>query len=126
MNETRPRNIKVVPLLNGFLVEIGCQNVVFTSIQDLLRAIGRYYADPAGVSKEFVDNALNKTINPQPVIATGEQLPTDDRIRSEPSILRGPVVGSSVGGECPPPTCAPPPPCNTLAGITTAEARGLR
>lgn len=65
-----PREITIRPVLNGFIVNAGCQVVVFTSPSELASAIERYYKDPAAVEKEFVHRAVNRTMNgpcvPQP------------------------------------------------------------
>lgn len=60
---TRPRSIKIIPVLNGFLVEVGCQAVVAKSTNELASQIQRYYENPASVEAEFIKNAVNKTMD---------------------------------------------------------------
>jgi hypothetical protein len=53
------RDIKIHPVLNGFIVEVGCQTVVFDSLVKLNRAIHDYFTDPEGTEKKFIDEAVN-------------------------------------------------------------------
>lgn len=57
-----PRTITIQPVLNGFLVKVDCQCVVFTTVDELTRAIGRYYTNPTKVEEEYVAGALNNTL----------------------------------------------------------------
>lgn len=66
------REITITPVLNGFVVQVGCQRVVFDSVKDMTSQIKRYYKNPDQIEKEFVEHALNKTLQnvPQPVNCT--------------------------------------------------------
>jgi len=55
------RNIEIVPVLNGWICFIGCQRVVFTDKQTMLRELGKYYADPAKVEREYIAKRVNRT-----------------------------------------------------------------
>ena len=57
-----PASIKVQPVLNGFVVDIGCQQVVFSTIGQLTDTIRRYYESPDKVVKEFLSAPVNKTM----------------------------------------------------------------
>lgn len=64
----KPRPISIVPVLNGFLVQVGCQQVVMTSITDLADGIRDYYKDPTSVERWFLANKrVNNTLEDQPV-----------------------------------------------------------
>ena len=52
--------LHITPVLNGFVVRVGCQTIVFDTIEKLTTQIGRYYKDPETVSKEFISAAVNK------------------------------------------------------------------
>lgn len=45
-------------VLNGFIVKIGCQEVVFESQEKMLSELGRYFNNPQLVTKEYQDNAF--------------------------------------------------------------------
>jgi hypothetical protein len=61
------RDIIITPVLNGFKVHVGCQEVVFTSAEKLCLELGRYLADPDTVEKEYFEKSINaKHLNPQP------------------------------------------------------------
>lgn len=80
-------DIHINPVLNGFVVHVGCQSVVVSSIDDLQKEIGRYYRNPAAVEKEYRANAVNNMFNnaPQPDMSSG----TD--VQCEAPITRNPV-----------------------------------
>ena len=54
------REIKITPVLNGFICKVGCQTVVFGDIATLAQNIERYYKNPEAVEKEFIAKAVNK------------------------------------------------------------------
>ncbi len=56
------RNIRINPVLNGFVVEVGCQTVVINNTAQLAAEIKRYYDNPDQVEKEYRDRAINKTL----------------------------------------------------------------
>lgn len=56
------RSIEIKPVLNGFVASVGCQQLVFTSVQDLSAAVRDYYLDPEGVEKKHIEGALNKSL----------------------------------------------------------------
>ena len=56
------RNVLIKPVLNGFIVEVGCHTVVFTSVEDLINNLGKYQEDPRGVEKFYLKNAVNKEL----------------------------------------------------------------
>jgi len=57
------RTITIEPVLNGFVVQVGCQRVVFNNLESLCENIHRYYKDPSGVEKQFVRDCINKTLD---------------------------------------------------------------
>lgn len=54
------RTITITPVLNGWVVNIGCTVVVFEDIKKLCGEIQRYYKNPEGVEKEYQKNRKNK------------------------------------------------------------------
>lgn len=53
------KDIKISPALNGFIVKVGCQMVVFESVNALIDNLRSYLTSPVEVEKAFVDNAIN-------------------------------------------------------------------
>jgi hypothetical protein len=54
------RNITISPTLNGWLVQVGCQSVVFVNIDTMCAEIKKYYANPDETEKGYINNAINK------------------------------------------------------------------
>lgn len=48
------RPVKIEVVLNGYLVKVGCQNVVFESLDKMLKELGKYYRNPAAVEREYL------------------------------------------------------------------------
>lgn len=87
----QPREIKIRPVLNGFIVQVGCQTVVFDNISAMTSAIERYYKDPGAVEKEFVARALNRTAETDldyALLAPGQPQCETERPRSVTDPLR--------------------------------------
>lgn len=53
------RSFQIKPVLNGFIVDVGCSSVVFTSKEDLLENIKQYLETPDKMEKEYRKNGLN-------------------------------------------------------------------
>ena len=56
------RDITISPVVNGFLVTVGCQRVVFTSLDDLIGELRRYVENPAKVEKEYLGTKHAQTL----------------------------------------------------------------
>lgn len=54
------RSITIVPVLNGYVAEVACQRLAFTSKSHLLSELGRYLDAPEQVEKEYRRGALNR------------------------------------------------------------------
>jgi hypothetical protein len=54
------RKVTINPVLNGFIVEVGCSKVVFNDIDTLCGELIRYQSDPRKVEKEYLEFATNK------------------------------------------------------------------
>jgi len=53
------RGIGIRPVLNGWIVEVGCQTVVFDNMGDMLEALEAYLRNPDEVAKSFLENSVN-------------------------------------------------------------------
>jgi hypothetical protein len=51
------RRVQIDEVLNGFVVQVGCQRVVFNSIQALTNILTEYYRDPRRVEEIFLKRA---------------------------------------------------------------------
>lgn len=53
------REFLVRPVLNGFIVSIGCQTLVFTNRKEMLSLMDSYLQYPDSVEKEMLENSSN-------------------------------------------------------------------
>lgn len=51
--------ITIRPVLNGFVVKVGCQTVVFNNLNTLCNELLKYYTDPKGTEKSYRKDAIN-------------------------------------------------------------------
>lgn len=56
------REFTIKPVLNGYIVRIGCQIVVFTSLDKLLSTIKSYLCDPSNVEESYLKNSTNSAL----------------------------------------------------------------
>lgn len=96
------RSIRVSPVLNGFVVEVGCQTLVFNRIEDVAENLVAYQKDPDGMEKKFAAAAVNKTLDNGPVPEPLNRRTTGISARLEPAY--------------PQDTCANEACCETSAG----------
>ena len=52
------RDVKIVSVLNGWIVTVGCQRVVFNDMESMLGEIRKYLKDPCSAEKSY-RNAVN-------------------------------------------------------------------
>jgi hypothetical protein len=90
------RSINIVPVLNGFVVQVGCQTVAFNSVGSLACAIAEYYQNPEATEKKFVKERVNNTMDSPSQVY---------RVVDSPVCSPAPQQGT---GEC----CAEPVPRN--------------
>ena len=64
------RDLNIHPVLNGFVVQVGCQTLVFKKLAHMTAEIERYYGNPEQVEKEYIATAVNKTKGEPAGIAT--------------------------------------------------------
>jgi len=57
------KSITITPVLNGFKVQVGCQEVVFNNVKQLTGEIFAYYKDPEKIEALYLKNAVNKLMN---------------------------------------------------------------
>ena len=90
------REIKIKAVLNGYVVNVGCQTLVFQSRQALISELDSYLDQPDLVEKRYRDTALNKDIlnvpAPQEATANTPEMPVDAP-RCEPRRMGGATLG---------------------------------
>lgn len=55
----QPRPVTITPVLNGYIVQIGCQSLVFNSFELLEVELLRYFKNPTEVEHSYKVNAVN-------------------------------------------------------------------
>jgi hypothetical protein len=65
------RDIRIRPILNGWIVKAGCQELCFTDARTLGMELTRYVQYPQEVEKEYLAKAVNQ-IGPTTVDAGAE------------------------------------------------------
>jgi len=53
------RDIRIRPILNGWIVKAGCQELCFTDAVTLGTELTRYLWNPQKVENEYLSNAVN-------------------------------------------------------------------
>lgn len=61
-------DISIKPALNGWVVKVGCQTIVYVDKPRLLTDLDQYLANPEAKEKEFVAGAVNKRLLDGPCI----------------------------------------------------------
>ena len=61
------REIIIRPALNGFIVQVGCQTLVFDDVDILTHQLNHYLRRPEETEKYYLETSINvKHILPQP------------------------------------------------------------
>jgi len=85
------RNVQISAVLNGWVVQCGCQTLVFSDRNDLLNELNAYLKDPTGTEARFLKTSVNAAI-------TMGAPPIEAAVRREPRDWQGqPVTGSGAG-----------------------------
>lgn len=53
------RDVKISAVLNGWVVRVGCQTLVFEDLEVMLKEVGAYLTDPDGIQEAYRENAVN-------------------------------------------------------------------
>jgi len=64
----KPRELIIVPVLNGFVVHVGCQKVIVHSAEQLGASVTAYYKNPAQTEVAYVKDKVNDMLDPSPVV----------------------------------------------------------
>jgi len=55
------REVIIIPALNGFIVRVGCQTLVFGSIEAVADELVQYQKDPRGTEERFLQRPISKS-----------------------------------------------------------------
>lgn len=87
------REVTISPVLNGWIVKVGCQTLVYDDKGDLLRDFVSFLADPAKTEKRILETAVNRQITMPGLgaaaVGVGQMNTTDE----EPGANRGLGIG---------------------------------
>lgn len=64
------REIKITRAMNGFVVKVGCQTVVFEHVNGLVTALIEYAADPSATEKRWAERYGYKTTDAPVLLVT--------------------------------------------------------
>lgn len=53
------RDIKIRSVLNGWVVEVGCQTVVFNDLDTMLDGMREYFLHPDEMERYYLENSIN-------------------------------------------------------------------
>lgn len=56
------REVTISPVLNGWIVRVGCQTLVYDDKSDLLRDFVAFLEDPVKTERRIVETAVNRQI----------------------------------------------------------------
>jgi hypothetical protein len=76
--------------MNGYMVRVGCQTLVFQTTESLLSELGAYLRDPANTEKQYVHRYPMQAGEDVPAMADAAWNHNDRAISFEPE--GGPVV----------------------------------
>lgn len=61
------RHIEIQAVLNGYIVNVGCQQVVFETREKLVAELTRYMTSSKDVEKEYIEKATNGFTMTEPI-----------------------------------------------------------
>lgn len=61
--------LSISPALNGWIVQVGCQNVVFNDKSEMIAALSHYIDEPKKTEKRFFQERKNNTLHNDPTEA---------------------------------------------------------
>lgn len=59
-----PRAITIQPVLNGWVITAGCQQVAFVDLRLMASEIIRYYTEPDVIEKVCLEGSVNRALYP--------------------------------------------------------------
>ena len=83
------KQITINAAMNGFIAKVGCQTLVFQSVDLLCEELKRYLKDPNVVEKEYIDKSINTKHTMGPAVnAPAEAMiaPAATSIAAQPAV----------------------------------------
>lgn len=79
------REIRITPVLNGWIVRIGCQKVVFDDLAKMTKEIGEYFVNPDRAEKRYRAEAVNAAFMSFDEVARqdGQEMPATVEVATE-------------------------------------------
>jgi hypothetical protein len=92
------RDIKIKPVLNGFIVECGCQTLVCEDVDRLTKSINTYLKNPETIETEWINNSINsKFVQSTIGVLRADRPPAEERIYETAPV---PSAPRGSGGSC--------------------------
>jgi len=85
------REITIKAILNGYIVQIGCQTLVFNDLNTMMLEISRYFENPEKTEKFYLETSINAgKLAPQltSVSPAGRNPPTSEQPSMQPQTTR--------------------------------------
>lgn len=96
-----PRQVQITPVLNGYLVHVGCQLLVFSDRATLMQELNDYLIDPARVEARYragsIHRELIKELRDEPV-----PTPPPQPISPQPSSQISGICEQQISQSCAP------------------------
>ena len=93
------RTLNIEPVLNGFIVQCGCQRLAYTNIDELISDLGSYLREPEATEKRILkDKGINRkhTLGDQGIPTPMDEIRRADCAQAEPS----PMLATGIGAPC--------------------------
>jgi len=87
------RDISIHAVLNGFVVQVGCQTIVFNTVESLASNLVLYLNNPSEFEKEFVHTAINHEHTLPP---PGSLVPPAEQAIARPAFSDGMIHDSAL------------------------------
>lgn len=78
------KNISITPVLNGFIVGVGCQQLAYNNVDKLVLDLGAYLRDPNATEKRIIEQ---EGINKEHTLGTVGALPRAATVGEERGLV---------------------------------------
>lgn len=89
------RDISIHAVLNGFVVQVGCQTIVFNTAESLASNLTLYLNNPDEFEKEFIHTAINQK-HLMPLPPPGSLVPPAEQATPHPAFSDGMIHDSAL------------------------------
>lgn len=95
------RDVTISAVMNGFVVKVGCQTLVFQKQREMLETLDRYLTNPENVERQFVEQyGLKNSLAPvaPPTHTERSDTPSRERLRALQGAAREQDFYRTTGG----------------------------